>query len=45
VIRLSVWRSVDVYVTAGLASGSPDAGVGVQIGYALSGFSFFADRP
>ncbi|HVO25167.1 MAG TPA: hypothetical protein VMW56_16220 [Candidatus Margulisiibacteriota bacterium] len=37
--------SADVYVTAGLASGSPDVGTGVQIGYALSGFSLFAERP
>ena len=37
--------SLDVYTTAGLASGSPDVGVGVHIGYAVSGFSFFTDRP
>jgi hypothetical protein len=31
--KLSASWSVDTYVSAGLASGSPDVGVGVQIGY------------
>jgi hypothetical protein len=32
--------TVDTYVSAGLASGSPDVGIGLQIGYTLPCFSF-----
>jgi hypothetical protein len=33
--KLDAHWSVDTYVSAGLAKGSPDAGVGLQIGYTL----------
>jgi hypothetical protein len=42
--KLDTHWSVDVYTVAGLASGSPDVGVGLQIGYALTNFPWWTDR-
>jgi len=44
-VPFATWKidarwSVDTYVSAGLASGSPDVGVGLQIGYTLPSFSW-----
>lgn len=49
-VPFATWKvnprwSVDLYVSAGLASGSPDVGVGVQVGYTLPSLSLLANRP
>jgi len=46
-VPFATWKidtrwSVDTYVSAGLANGSPDVGVGVQIGYTLPSFSWMS---
>jgi hypothetical protein len=49
VVPFASWKvapqwSVDVYTSAGLASGSPNVGVGLQIGYTLPGIASTANR-
>jgi hypothetical protein len=49
VVPFASWKvdrhwSVDVYTSAGLAAGSPDVGVGLQIGYTLPSISSVTNR-
>ena len=49
IVPFASWKvdrhwSVDVYTSAGLATGSPDVGVGLQIGYTLPSISSVTSR-